>query len=601
MGRGEPVLSIHNVRTFMEKSGCGLAVGIALAVVMALGILSSGQCNRGDQTPGKVDTTVASVGEVTIDARQVAELVDNQQRQFGAAMELPPFMELSLIAGALQQLVNGGLQVELAKQKGIALTDDAIVAYLNGQIDTLKKSERERLVKAGKIKADATDAQLEEAIRKDAPSFTNFEDVRKRNQEMIRQELADPAKRTAIVLQAAQAMIAEAEAKRLNLTEEQVLRDYDELSLKRVYLSEASNKGKDLKAEAAKILAEIKGGTTFEQAMDKYSNDAPTTPKERVSKNELKYGTTMLLDDPRLNSLASLKKGDVSNVLDEFGGVAIYKVVDVKRNLPKDWDKNKAQLIEQAKQSRVIREVQKAVEAMQKQDRVVWKSAGYRVAYEFQRLGSDPSVASDAAKLKERQRELLADAETAIEKDPVGSNVAKLVRFVIYESAYAQATADEKKTMLDKRVEYAKALPQFEDKPGLQLQVVDMYVEAGDKENAGSTLLEAARANTDTSDAGKGNHAAMLTKLTQLREKKQIDEEVAKLVDEQLDRWVTDKAAADKEAEELRKMEAQAEKEREAAKKADEAEQKKLLDEAKKTSGTNPPPAKDKTPAKAPG
>lgn len=584
----------------MEKSGCGLAVGIALAVVMALGILSSGQCNRSGPTPGTVDTTVATVGEVTIDARQVAELVDNQQRQFGSSMELPPFMELSLVAGALQQLVNGGLQVELAKQKGIALTDDAIVAYLNGQIDGLMKAEKERLVKAGKIKADATETQLEEAIRKDAPNFTSFAEVRKQNETMIRQELADPAKRTAVLLQAAQALIAEAEAKRLNLTEEQVLQDYDERTLKRVYLSEASNKGKDLKAEAEKILAEIKGGTTFEQAMDKYSNDAPTTPKERVSKNELKYGTTMLLDDPRLGSLATLKKGDVSGVLDEFGGVAIYKVVDVKRNLPKDWDKNKTQLIEQAKQGRVVREVQKAIEEMQKQDRVVWKSAGYRIAYEFQRLASDPSVASDAAKLKERQKELLADAETAIEKDPIGSNVAKLVRFVIFESVYAQATGDDKKTMLERRIEYAKALPQYDDRPSLQLQVVDMYIEGQDKENAGSTLLEAARANMDTSDAGKGNHAAMLTKLTQMREQKQIEEEVAKLVDEQLDRWVTDKAAADKEAEELRKMEAEAAKEREAAKKADEAEQKKLLDEAKKNAESKPAD-KDKTPAKAPG
>ncbi|MCW5941756.1 MAG: SurA N-terminal domain-containing protein [Fimbriimonadaceae bacterium] len=586
----------------MEKSGCGLAVGGALAVVMAMGIFNASQCNRGGKNPDAVDTVVATVGEVSIDARQVAELVENQQRQFGASMELPPFLEVSLLGGALQQLIDGGLQVELAKQKGIALTDDAIVAFYNGQIDDLVKSERERLVKAGKIKADATDAQYTEALKKDQPGFTSFEDLRKRNEDLIRQTLADPTKRTSAVLQTAQAMIAAAETKRLNLTEEEVLKDYDEFTLKRVYLSEASNKGKDLKAEAEKILAEIKGGTTFEQAMDKYSNDAPTTPKERVSKNELKYGTAMLLGDPRLVPLAALKKGDVSGVLDEFGGVAIYKVVDVKRQLPKDWDKNKTQLIQQAKQSRVIREVQKAIEEMRKQDRVVWKSAGYKVVFDFQRLSSDPSVAGDAAKLKERQKELLADAETAIEKDPVGSNAAKLVRFVMFESEYAQATAEEKKALSAKRIEYAKAIPQYDDKPGLQLQVVDMYVDAGDKENAGQTLLEAARANMDTSDLGKSNHGAMLTKLAQLREKKQIDEETAKLVDEQLERWVTDKAAAEKESAELRKMEEQAQKERDAAKKADEAEQQKLLDEAKKSSGTKAPPTdKDKAPAKSPG
>lgn len=571
-------MSIVQVRNFMEKSGCALVVSIAIGVGLVIGMLNM-NCGGPQQAQGEVSDVVAVVLGRNIGAREIEDLAAAQRSQFGSQLgEVPIMFEAMIVGGAIDQLVQATVTLDLAKKRGIEINDEAIRAHFSRELDKGIQSERERLVSTGKLKADATPEDFVKAVKAENPNFTTFEDIKKQNLDQLNQVLSDPAQKDRLVLSVAPQLLQDAELAKVQLTEEEAKKGYDTLVLKRILLTADKNEGKDLNAEAERILAEIKAGATFESAMDKYSNETPADPQKRVSENELKYGYGMVSTDATLKPVAALKPGETSAPLKEFNGVAIYKLVKVESNLPADWDKEKAKYLDQAKQAKVASVVSEEVKTAQDAVTIEWKSLGYKAIYDYNKVGM---ASGNPADTKAKYQQVVEDAQKAIDGSDIGLNVARLARYAAYEQLYASASAEEKKDMLANRIEYLMELPELEGQPTLRMQLVDMLIEAERKDEAAELLLD--MANTlDFGEGGTRMHGEVLKKLVEMKERKTISEDAAALVDGALDKWVTEKAAYDKEEEDQRKADAEAEK-----KLAEET--KKLEEEAKKATGGDAP------------
>lgn len=563
----------------MEKSGCALVVSIAIGVGLVIGMLNM-NCGGPQQAQGEVSDVVAVVLGRNIGAREIEDLAAAQRSQFGSQLgEVPIMFEAMIVGGAIDQLVQATVTLDLAKKRGIEINDEAIRTHFSRELDKGIQSERERLVSTGKLKADATPEDFVKAVKAENPNFTTFEDIKKQNLDQLNQVLTDPAQRDRLVLSVAPQLLQDSELAKVQLTEEEAKKGYDTLVLKRILLTADKNEGKDLNAEAERILGEIKAGATFESAMDKYSNETPADPQKRVSENELKYGYAMVSTDATLKPVATLKPGETSAPLKEFNGVAVYKLVKVESNLPADWDKEKAKYIDQAKQAKVASLVSEEVKTAQEAVTIEWKSLGYKAIYDYNKVGMASS--GTAADTKAKYQQVVEDAQKAIDGSDVGVNVARLARYAAYEQLYASASAEEKKDMLANRIEYLMELPELEGQPTLRMQLVDMLIEAERQDEAAEMLLD--MANTlDFGEGGTRMHGEVLKKLVEMKEKKTISEDAAALVDGALDKWVTEKAAYDKEEEDQRKADAEAEK-----KLAEET--KKLEEEAKKATGGDAP------------
>ncbi len=563
----------------MEKSGCALVVSIAIGVGLVIGMLNM-NCGGPQQAQRETSDVVAVVLGRNIGAREIEDLAAAQRSQFGSQLgEIPIMFEAMIVGGAIDQLVQATVTLDLAKKRGIEINDEAIRAHFASELDKGIQAERERLVSTGKLKADATPEDFVKAVKAENPNFTTFEDIKQRNLEQLNQVLTDPAQRDRLVLSVAPQLLQQAELAKVQLTEEEAKKGYDTLVLKRILLTTDKNEGKDLNAEAERILGEIKAGTTFESAMDKYSNETPSDPKKRVSENELKYGYAMVSTDATLKPVAALKPGETSAPIKEFNGVAVYKLARVESNLPADWDKEKAKYIDQAKQAKVASQVSEEVRAAQEAVTIEWKSLGYKAIYEYNKVGMASS--GNPADAKAKYQQVVDDAQKAIDASDVGLNVAKLARYAAYEQLYASASAEEKKDMLAKRIEYLTDLPELDGQPTLRMQLIDMLTEAGRSEEAAEMLLDIAN-TLDFGESGTRMHGEVLKKLVAMKEKKSISDDAAAAVDAALDKWVTEKAAYDKEEEEQKRADAEAEK-----KLAEET--KKLEEEAKKTTGGEAP------------
>lgn len=497
------------------------------------------------------------VGDIAVPGAEIQDAIDNQLSTFGGAEQLPPRLVASQVATVLNASIDRALLARLAQTRGIQFSDEAILAAQTRQLDEAVQQARQQAILTGQLKADATPQQFDEFIKKQAGGRT-LAQIREEQTKSLREALADPSRRSQVLLSVAPLLLQQSMRGQFNPSEAELRASYDQLTVKRILLKEGLP-GKSAAERAQEALAAIQGGLSFEQAMDRYSNDLPQG-SEKVSQNTTPLSGSTVLADPQLRPIADLKPGQVSGVLDTPEGKIIVKLISRKSELPKDFEKNKAtyrsQLVDQYAGQAIEAELRKL---RQDPNLVKWEAPGYRAIYEFGRA-SEGAVGTDS---EAKMRQVYELATQAVQKNQgYDARAAALARFASLDTLYNAAAAN-REALRDERIASIQSLLETGEFTDLRLQLVDLYVQANRKDEAFNELLTAARNNTRFDPVGQERYRSIAAKLAELQRSNTLTAEQAKQVQGELERYRTEQAEDERQRAEQQKRDEAARREAE--------------------------------------
>jgi hypothetical protein len=580
-------VSISAFQDKVFKSGCGPIVFAVSAIAMGFGFFYT-SCGRGGGPSSAVPEeglAAVKVGEASVSPDQVDRQSNQMLQQYGMQGAPNPRIQSFALAQALNASIQQLSYVEVANQMGLKLDDAAIKAFVTKQLDTEIATARTEYQDSGKLKAGFTEAQFNDQFKKEHGETPA--DFRTKILANVDESLADPDKHSAVIQQAAQQMVQDAAKAKLSATDAEVKASYDSFTFKRILLNPAGKTPADIQKLADKVLADLKGGASFETEMNKYSNDPPMA-KKQVSDNTVVHRRPDLMSQPDMAVLATLKPGTISEAIPDSGGKAIYKLISVKNEAPPDYDKNPAKYKDQYLAAQASASVQKQIADVVKSPAVTYPLAGYKAVADLSQSMLDPGLSTNPGARSARLLEIAKEAEAATtDKTPGDEQAAAIVWYNAFEDAYATAT--DKSKLADDRLKMLQGVLAFLDSFDIRMAVVDMLAQKKDVEGVGGALINAATAN-NTYDATADQHFRQINdRLAQLKKDKLISDEAVVQVQKIQDRWRIDKAENDKEEKQMKAEQAKQKVEQAAAQKKLEDENKKLMEEEKKKAVATPP------------
>lgn len=547
------------------------------------------QCNRPDLSPEfrRMDpgSIIAKVGSYEITERLVSEEMKRGSAMYGGLDQLPPSFQLQLQAGVLRSSIGNILQIEMAKKYGIEASDQDIENVVAQNIDSEIANVKQQFISSGKLKADATEAQFAELFKKELGRDISQvkKDALTQNAEMLR---TGSDLRIPIAALAISEPLMNAIKKEVKLSDDELKKSYDSLQFKRITLSKG-----DPMATAKKVEAELKGGLSFEQAIDRYS-ESPADPKQKASEKVEPLSRVILRGFDAYKPLENLKTGEVSAPIAIGQSVNIFKLVGIKSELPKDFEAKKDTYRESQATSLAAGKLQSDLQEAQKTAKVEWKVKVYEWLYNYGRL------TAENLPLEERQQmetQILDESlKAATEGEADQAKLASLLSYVTFESIYGRASAAEKAKLDEKKIQVYEAYLMDNEDTAMRLELVKVYQKQKDGPAFNSQLAAAANANLGGTDPQAQGLYSEINKLVREGEESKLltAEQVTELKKIQ-QTWVEQKTEQDKIDADLKKQE-------EEAKKAAEAEEKKAKEEAAKNVKTREELEKEKK-AKAGG
>lgn len=603
-------MSITNIRKMIENKGCQGGL-IVIGVLSLVGLAGVNLTSFRDLIPGlagankQPDLTpvVLQLGDIKMTEAQYQGVYSASTEQMGQLANQDPDFRLQFISQAASTLANQAAIKAIAAERKVNLDDKAILAMVEKSIGEQVAQQKQLLVATGKVKASATPAEIDEALKKELGG-RDVAELAKQQMDAVKEQLANPSKREILVNGATVQAIIEGEAAKHQVSDADLKKDYESFSLDQIPFQDSTVSIDERKAMAAKALADLKAGKTIDEVRTAYA------PKETKAPVTMSRGMINL--DPVLKPIGDLKVGDWSEVLVYQGFPVIYRVSKIEPNLPKDFDQNVAKY----RESHSMTLAQKAITSLveEKVKEVKWVSPGLELAVRFQKETSDREVNADSTKRKATLQKLNDDAKALASKAPaaapkdgtsiatnsrIDDEVAALVRNATSKQLYSMATPSEQQDMAKDRLEAMNGVLQFVDSTNLRMDIVDVAIKADDLEAAGESLVEAAMTLGRPDPVTEASYASISKKLEDLKKDKKISDAAAKKVDDALKQWVSDKIQYQKDQDELKKQNEERDKALKAEAEKLEADRK-AAEKDKKPSGT-PTPGTPKTPGSGDG
>lgn len=551
----------------MEKTGCGLIVGLAMAIVFALGIMA--QCSRGQNQGANPNANpsqeaIATIGDFVITPAMVTEIADKQGQQ---NPDSSPNGEFQKYAQAIFMSVNAGVMNELAKKYGVTLSDEEIIKSEMSSLDQQLEMVKGQLVQQGKLKATATPAEYDAEIKK--ITGKTIAQLKDDTRSQISESLKDPQKRATILASKLNDPIRAKIESTLNPTDDEIKSQFRNYTVKQINFGSTDGNPK-LKETAESVLKQIRGGMSFEDAITKYSK-TPAQPGKKLADETQDVAASLVESYQAYKPLAKLKAGEVSDVVELPNSVVIYKLIKVTDNIPKDYDKSK----ENHKKSYLTSKASTilADEAMKiaQSGTVKWNSPGFKALYDYIAHMANPNAPIESTTEKvARLQALLQTAKEAELKDAIGARAATLARFVAMDDLWKNATPDGKDKLKTERMETLADVLQSAESIDLRLELADLLTEAKKGDEAFEQILAASRNNGDFTMIGQSNYGKIQKAAQKLIGLKLVTAEQQKDLETEQARWVTDKAEYDKEQAEMKKQQEEDAKRAAAEKKANE-------------------------------
>ena len=427
--------------------------------------------------------------------------------------------------------------------------------------DQQVESQMAFLEMTGQLKSGATQKDFADYVK---GRGMDLEDERKTFEAQFAERLRDPATQLAILASVSQRSLLEKMGSGLQATDEEVKAGFDTYVFKRVLLQERGEAGK---AAAGKVLAEIKGGLSFEQAMEKYSKDQPLS-KQKLSERTEPIPVSSLRTNDTLKPLRALKAGEMSAPLEQPMGTTIYKLIKIERNLPSDFVAKQADYKKGYLQSIAGTKLMEQIDALKASTPVVFESKALEALYDWHTLTTDPAAPTGEAK-DARLVEIATKAKAIASENPADERLAALAYFAAVDERWNSATPAVRETLRDERIASIEEALKGSDHADLHLELVDLYAAKKEGAPAVEHLLEGARSNLDPREAGQRRYILLSSKLMLLKKEGLITADQEKEVQAELNRWqASAKETARFEAEEKARQQAEQKRFEEAQKKA---------------------------------
>lgn len=524
-------MSITKTRTFIEKSGCGWITGGAIIFVLVAGMFYT--CDRGQQpvasTQKDNSPKVATVGGLSITSGMVQ--MGYEQRQMRSTAPPTPETELAAYGATIYELVNNGLQLEALKANGINPTNEEILKLIEPSIDMRMMLLRFNLQNQGVLKRDATqadfDAVLKQRTGKDQAT------LQKEELALVKEDLSDPAKRPAVLVQVASDLLREKFTKETKVTDEEIRKSYDTYEFKRIRLGT----GADAQKKTQEALSALKGGMSFEAAMEKFSVE-PAAANKTKAESTTKISYTLMLSTDYYAPLLGLKPGEQSSVINEPGvGPTIYKLIGIKSSPPKDWEKSKEELRTSLASQKANAFVTKELDKVRNSATITWDSPGYKVLYEYMRVINDPARSLEAASNPQIMRSIADQAAAVPSTDSVGYRMAVLTRFGAFNQLWLASKPEEQAKLEDERLQTLEDVLVVIESPDVRLDIAELLLKRKDGKGAMDQLLAAANGNLEVTGLGQARYSRVYAILDKLKAANMADEEQVKAIEQAQKAW----------------------------------------------------------------
>lgn len=216
-------------------------------------------------------------------------------------------------------------------------------------------------------------------------------------------------------------------------TEADLHKQYEEVKLRHILVSVPKLPQDQAKRKAEKILEEVKAGKDFAALANQYSDDpgnAAPTKLDPATKKEVPSGPkkggfmdwalagTAYVPEFADAALA-LKPGETSGLVKTQFGYHIIKLEDKRSKLPKDFDKDKAKLLEDLKQKRAQKPQQEFLDQARKTAKVQWKDLGLKWKYDYNKMNGAMGMMMPTGGDREKDaKAFVAELRTYVAKNP---------------------------------------------------------------------------------------------------------------------------------------------------------------------------------------
>ncbi len=561
-----------SISRFQEKflaKGCGTAILIGCAAVfggLAFSYFGKGPGGGGSDSEGHVSKDVANVAGIPVQATMIESIV--QQEQQGAdPTTVSPASQASQYGEAVNLLLEKAAVVSIAKADGVTFTDDQIRESVKQQIAQQLERFKIGLMMRGTIKPDASDSDVDKMVK--AQTGKSIAELQQKALSDVNEALKDSTKRDGLVQDMARPVLASLLAAKINPSDAELKASYDQDTFKRILIKDKPAPSPSVADRISQVQKDLSSGTSFEQAMDRYSDEAPL-PKKKVSENQISMSASQLKAEKPLAALKTLKLGGTSEPIKTPEGTSIYKLTAVSNQAPADFAKNiskyRKQFQTSAAESSLNDQVKEVVAS-----KTEWLSKGYQAVYDATRPDSDPKKA----------QAIYQEAKLAITKtDGSDLRVAQLAEYASFDAIWNAPDADKAKLTPD-RIQVLNDYLQSMENFSVRLELVRLYESTKDGKDALASLLAAARSNNSYDRAGQSRFGDIAASLVTLRSANLVSPAEVKAVEDAQAEWKKDKAEFDA-------AEAQRKAEEQAAAKKEEEEAKKAAEEAKKAAKNGP-------------
>lgn len=463
-------MSLNSFRVGLDqvmKNWVGKTLLVIIAALLVFSFVYSGMpggrggaaaANGADETIGTVNgvpITRADFDQALSSVRQQAQM---QAQMFGQPATFGPLQSGALHQEALDQLTEAKLRLAYAKKIGLKVTDDDIA------------KQRMQI---------ATQANLPEKLGlKPGASLTDIDAAfAKLGQPRLEDRLPDD-----VVREYALQDKLDTYLKNKVVVSEQDARDsYTQYHTRHILIDNKKRSDVQAEQQANQILAKAKApGADFAALAKQYSED-PGTKNKGGDDGWIDQNTGYV---PEFKTAAfALKPGEVTLVKSPQFGYFIIKLEATRPNLPKDFEKNKAQYITQVQQQKQQKAQQDFMDSLKNDpaNKIVITDPQLRADHE----ASEAAKESDPAKQQQLFQSALADYQKALAAKPTLSAQGEI------NAQMAQIYQQQKQT--GPAIAALQAAVAAQDDPNLRMALGSLLLQNKQPKEAAEQLQAASK------------------------------------------------------------------------------------------------------------
>lgn len=551
----------------------GKAVLLFSVVAMAVG-LGFSSCSQGARlaaknAQGQPEQAFATVGSVELASGWVDKIVENQTKQMGPMIDqLPPEYKIGIYAQAVNQLIQRAHMYEYAKREGYKTDDKDLLALLKLDSEASMKAEiKKSLIEGNQLDAKATDADFDKKF-KELSGGKTVSEFYKTQKEGVDKALSDASLKPLAIMELAQQYLSKKLGENMKPTEDEVKNSFENYEVKMISVK-LSNTMNDAQAKekAQKAYDALKTGTSFETAINTYS-DEPAAPGKSKADSIYPKSKAEIESNPDMKALLALQPGDYTTPIKTFDGYSIFKYAGKKITLPPDYDKNKEAIKKQYIAQQVAKKVEEEVKKIDRETAPKFTLAAYEAAYLFGKA----SAPEGGATPKPEDFQKVIDLCKSVKETETGSTLAVDLMMASMDRLSALPGADVTK-LKPQRIEIIASYLKQRDNWKYRKELIDSYADSKDGDKAVEQILVAMDKNTKYDQAGQATFSEINGAFLKLKTANLVKPEKEKDFKTKQEQWQKDKKQYDDmQAQEKARQEAEMKKAAEEAKKAKPAE-----------------------------